>query len=80
MPAVQLRSLLGSSTNALKSYIHDLKSIFVDAINMKLKDCIDSCNLPSKVDVMNATKSNSLDWDAYSSLRKNNNQSEEYFY
>ena len=79
MPAVQLSSLLGSSTNKLKSYIQDLKSIFVDAINMELKDCIDSCHVPSKMDVMNATKSNPLDWDAYSSLRKNNNQSEESF-
>ena len=79
MPAVQLSSLLGSSTNELKSYIQDLKSIFVDAINMELKDCIDSCHVPSKMDIMNATKSDPLDWDAYSSLRKNNNQSEESF-
>ena len=79
MPAVQLRSLLGSSTNALKSYIHDLKSIFVDAINMELKDCIESCHVPSKIDIMNATKSDPLDWDAYSSLTKNDNQSEESF-
>ena len=46
---------------------------------MELKDCIDSCHVPSKMDVMNATKSNPLDWDAYSLLRKNKNQSEESF-
>ena len=79
MPAVQLSSLLGNSTNELKNFVQGLKSTFVDAINMELKDCIDSCNSPSKEDVMNATKSNPMDWDAYTSLRKNNNQSEESF-
>ena len=79
MPAVQLSSLLGSSTNELKNCIQDLKSIFVDAINMELKDCIESCHVPSKIDIMNATKSDPLDWDAYSSLTKNDNQSEESF-
>ena len=79
MPAVQLSSFLGNSTNELKSFIQGLKSTFVDANNMELKYCIDSCNLPSKEDVMNATKSNPLDWDACTSLRKNINQSEESF-
>ena len=76
---MQLSSLLGNSTNKLKNFVQGLKSTFVDAINMELKDCIDSCNLPSKEDVMNATKSNPLDWDVYTSLRKNNNQSDESF-
>ena len=61
MPAVQLSSLLGFHSQELNSYIRDLKSIFVDAINMELKNCVESCNVPSKIEVMNATKSSPLD-------------------
>merc|ERR1712197_5293 len=40
MPAVQLTSLLGSSTIELKNHISGLKSTFVDVINIELKDCV----------------------------------------
>ena len=79
MPAVQLTSLLGSSETEMKNYVCRLKATFVDAINMELRDSVNSCNLPSKADVMNATKSSPLNWDAYLSFKKNSNQSHESY-
>ena len=51
----------------------------IDAIFTELDDMVKSCNIPSKENLLNATISNDLDWDAINSFTKNINQSDESF-
>jgi len=79
MPAVQLITLFGSSSNEMKAYMYGLKKIFVNAIHMELRESDENCDLPTKADVLNASKCNPLQWDALKSFKKNINQSDESY-
>ena len=79
MPAVQLTTLFGSSSNEMKEYMYHLKETFVNAIHMELGESVEYCDLPSKEDILNASKCNPLQWDALKSFKKNINQSTESY-
>ena len=79
MPAVQLTTLFGSSCNEMKEYMHYLKETFVNAIHMELEESFETCDLPTKADILNALKCNPLQWDALKTLKKNINQSDESY-
>ena len=65
MPPVQLSSLFGNSEEEMKIYIQSLKNTFIDAIYKELGiTTLDSCNVPTKSNLLNATKSSPLDWNA----------------
>ena len=79
MPAVQLSSLFGSSETKMKSYANDLKNTFINAIQLELENVAEECNIPTKEELLNATKAHPLNWNAVSSFTKNANQSEESY-
>ena len=60
MPAVQLTTLFGSSSNEMKAYMYGLKETFVNAIYMELRESDENCDLPTKANVLNASKCNPL--------------------
>lgn len=73
MPPVQLSSLFGNSKEETKSYIQSLKSTYIDAIYKELGiTTLESCNVPTKVDLLSATKSSPLDWDTVENFVQNN--------
>ena len=79
MPAVQLTTLFGSSSNEMKVYMYGLKETFLNAIYMELRESDEYCNLPTKADVLKASKCNALQWDALKAFQKNINQSDESY-
>ena len=73
MPPVQLSSLFGNSEEETKTIIQSLKSTYIDAIYKELGNtCIEVCNVPTKEDLLSATKSSPFDWDALENFVQNN--------
>ena len=79
MPAVQLTSLFGSADEEIKSHSRNLRTTFINAIHLELENVDEACNVPSKDDLLEATKERPLDWNASASFSKNANQSDESF-
>ena len=72
MPPVQLSSLFGNSEEAMKAHIQSLKGTFIDAIHKELGiTTLDACNVPSKTDLLDATKSSPLNWNAVENFVQN---------
>ena len=72
MPPVQLSSLFGSSDEDMILYVKEVKSTFYDAIYKELgEDTFEACNIPSKEDILNATKSSPLPWNGADSFTCN---------
>ena len=65
MPPVQLSSLFGNSEEDIFNHTKSIKSTFIEAIKNELDvSTFERCNIPSKEDILNASKSSPLDWDA----------------
>ena len=79
MPAVQLSSLFGNTEESIKEYCQDLKSTFYEAIKIELNDSIELCNIPSKEEIVTATKSQPLQWNAIENMNKHQSQSDSSF-
>ena len=46
---------------------------------MELEESVETCDLPTKADILNTLKCNTLQWDALKTLKKNINQSDESY-
>jgi predicted GIY-YIG superfamily endonuclease len=79
MPPVQLSALFGNDDEASRDYCRSIKSTFVDAIQLEFGSAIERCNIPSKDEILLATKSTPFDWDPIESFSKSNSQSEESY-
>ena len=80
MPPVQLSSLFGSNNEDIITYNKSLKSSFIDAIHEELTETtLQTCNIPSKEDILNATKDVPINWSAKDNFVKNPIQSQESF-
>ena len=79
MPPVQLSALFGNDDKASRDYCHNIKSTFVDAIQLEFGNMIERCNILSKDEIILSTKSIPFDWDPIQSFNKSDNQSEESY-
>lgn len=78
IPPVQLSSLFASTDEGVKEYANRLKADYIDAILMEVESVPGGENeLPTKEQLMECTKSNTLGWNAYEALEKFDGQSEE---
>ena len=69
MPPVQLSTLFRNSNEDINLYVKTLKLIFFEAIYKELgQNTFDAYNVPSKEDILNATKSLPLDWNGADSF------------
>ena len=69
MSPVQLSTLFGNYNEDINLYVKSLKLTFFEAIYKELgQNTFDACNVPSKEDILNATKSSPLDWNGADSF------------
>ena len=79
MPPVQLSTLLASKEEEVIMFQEEIKSNVVDAGLKEVELAVDACNIPTKEEMMGATVSDPLDWDAITLHSKFANQSEESY-
>jgi predicted GIY-YIG superfamily endonuclease len=79
MPPVQFSLLARSMEDKMiKNRRESLKKT-IDAIYIELDELINTCNIPPKEELLNATLNNPCNWDPIASFTKGINQSEESF-
>ena len=78
MPPVQLSTLIASKEEEVVAFQEEIKSNVVDAGLKEVEFAVNVCNIPTKEELMGATISDPLDWDAITLHSKFVNQSEEF--
>ena len=79
MPPIQHSIIEASNEEEIVIYRKQIKTNIIDAIFTELDDIVESYNILSKENLLNATIPNDLDWDEINSFTKNRNQSDESF-
>ena len=79
MPPVQLCTLMASQEEEVLAFHHDVKRNVIDACLKEVDFAVVDCNIPSKEELMAATISEPIEWDAIESHTKFVNQSEESY-
>ena len=79
MPSVQQSSLYASIEEDKVAYIKEIKNKMISSALMEMGDARIRCSIPSKDNLLNATKENPANWDAISTFEKSPNQSNSSF-
>ena len=80
MPPVQLTALFADIEESKDSYKTGIKSNIIDAALKELSEtAIENCNIPSKQDIMNATKDLPYQWDAVTNYTQGDAQPDSSF-
>ena len=80
MPSVQQSTLFHNIEESSKDYLLETKSKIINAALKELgSDTIERCNIPSKEELMNATKQNPLPWDPVSNFSQSDGQPDSSF-
>ena len=76
MPAVQFSLLAQSMQEEMVQNRKCITKKIIDAVFLELDYLVQSCNIPSKEELMNATLQNKLDWDPVECFVQGNEQSD----
>ena len=80
LPAVQQSVLFNEIDEKNKAFLDKVKSNVIDAAFKELgESTIEQCNIPSKNDLMNASKSHPLEWDPVTNYAQNEGQPPQSF-
>ena len=63
MPALQFIFLFGSGDEEIVSRSRKLRTTFINAIHLELENLDETCNVPLKEYLLEATKERPLDWN-----------------
>ena len=75
MPSVHQTTLSAEVEDASRKYIDDIKSNTIDAAMKELgEEAIINCHIPSKADLMNASKEFPIVWNAVTSYNQGSTQ------
>jgi hypothetical protein len=64
MPAVQFTSIFSNMDESIKNFRNETKNKVIDAAFKELGEAVNRCNIPTKHELISATKEDPLDWDA----------------
>lgn len=80
MPPVQLSTIYASQEQEVTNYMSEIRKNVLDAALKEVgEDVIKACNIPSRVQLLNADKSYPLEWDPITNFKRINNQPEQSF-
>lgn len=79
IPPVQLSKLMASTDGQIIRYAQKIKTNLINCGLKEMGTSIETCGIPSKEELENATFSTPLNWDAIASFRKYQNQTDESY-
>ena len=80
MPLVQLTAIYEKQDEQLHKFKEKIKRDQIVVALNELTFAIETCNIPTEVELMDTRKDNQLEWNAKESFSKFNNQSNESYY
>lgn len=79
LPPIIQSAIFESQNNAIKNFWCDTTATIISSALAELHEVIENCKIPSKEELMSATKQNPLGWNAYESCFIAEHQSENSF-